>query len=40
MRRYTTFVAQVKVVLQVAADVLTVLNMGANMRLRACVMGV
>ena len=40
MRRYTTFVAQIRVVLLDAADVLTVLDVGANMHLRACVMDV
>ena len=40
MCRYATFEAQIRVMLPDAADVLTVLDVGANMRLRACVMDV
>ena len=40
MRRYTTFAAQIRVVLADAADVFTVFDVGANMRLRAFVMDV
>ena len=40
MRRYTTFAAQIRVVLPDAVDVLTVLDVGANMHLRACVVDV
>ena len=40
LRRYTTFAALIWVVLPEVADVLTVLDAGANMRLRACVVDV
>ena len=40
MRRYTTVAALIRVVLPDAADVLTVLDVGANMRLRECVVDV
>ena len=40
LRKYTTLPAQIRVVLLDAADVLTVLDVGANMQLRACVMDV
>ena len=40
MCRFTTFAVIIRVVLPDAADVLTVLDVGANMHLRAYVMDV
>lgn len=40
LRRYTTFATLIRVVLPDAADVLTVLDVRSNMRLRACVVNV
>ena len=38
--RFTTFTVQIRVVLPDTADVLTVLDVGANMHLRVCVVDV
>ena len=40
LHRYTNFLILIRVVLPDAAVVLIVLNMGANMHLRACVVDV
>ena len=40
LRRYTTFATLIKVVLPDTADVMTVLDVNCNLRLRACVVDV
>ena len=40
LRRYMTFAALIKVVLPDTADVMTVLDINCNLRLRACVVDV